>query len=245
LRLYVISCEALFREVSRAVALSPHVCDLSFLPFGLHDTPEKLRTEVQSRIDTASLDERYDHVVLAYGLCSRGTADLHARRLPIVIPKVHDCITLFLGSNERYQSEFGEHPGTYYYTSGWIERKEGDARQGGFEIVHDSRMEERYREYAEKFGEDNAQFLIEQEKGWLSHYNRAAFINTGLGDQEYYRRFTKHVADSKNWTCEEIPGDARLIDSLLAGEWNPDEFLIVQPGQRTAERVDAGIIVAL
>jgi len=38
-----------------------------------------------------------------------------------VVPRAHDCITLLLGSKERYAKLFGERPGTYWYSAGWLE----------------------------------------------------------------------------------------------------------------------------
>lgn len=243
MKLYAVSCEVFVRECCRAAAYSPHAVSLSFQPFGLHDRPDELRRVIQEQIDEAS--GRFDLILLAYGLCSRGTADITARETPIVIPRAHDCITLLLGSCGRYQREFTEHPGTYYYSPGWIERKEGEVRQGTAEVVKDRQAEARFKEYAEKYGEDNARYLMEQETLWLANYNRAVFLNMGLGDTDYYRRFTRQVAESRGWSYEELPGDTRLIDKLLHGDWNSDEFLIVQPGQRTIEAVNSGIISAL
>ena len=40
---------------------------------------------------------------------STGT-NLIARHTPIVMPRAHDCITLYLGSRERYQAQFERHP---------------------------------------------------------------------------------------------------------------------------------------
>jgi hypothetical protein len=244
LKLYAICCEAVARESYRAAAMSPHVITISVKDFGLHNTPDDLRAAIQDEIDRASATGKYEHILLGYGLCSRGTADLVARNVPLVIPRAHDCITLFLGSRERYQQEFGGHPGTYYYSPGWIERKEGEVDQGGMTIVQDARREERYKEYVEKYGEENALFLMEQESQWLNHYNRAAFIDMGLGDMDYYRRFTQHVAQEHGWSYEEIKGDTRLVELLFAGDWNDEEFLIVPPGHRTAEDVNSGIIMS-
>lgn len=238
LKLYAVSCEVFERECSRAAAYSPHIAHVSFMSFGLHNTPDELRKTVQAEIDKAS-GGGFDYILLAYGLCSRGTADLVARDTPIVIPRAHDCITLLLGSKERYQREFSEHPGTYYYSAGWIERKAGDINQG---IMRDS--EEQLREYIEKYGEDNARYLLEQESLWYANYDRAALIDTGLGDADYYRKFARDVADAKGWSYAEMSGDLRLIDSLFGGNWDPSEFLIVQPGQKTFEDVNAGIIGA-
>lgn len=211
-------------------------------PFGLHERPDDLRQTLQAQIDQAA---GYDYILLAYGLCSRGTADLIARETPVVIPRSHDCIALLLGSDQRYQAEFSQHPGTYYYSPGWVERKEGEVNQGGFEIVKHRQAEERFGEYVEKYGEDNARFLLEQESQWLANYNRAVFLDMGLGDIDYYRRFTQQIAQEHGWSYEELPGDTRLIDRLLAGDWDESEFLIVNPGQRTVESVTSGIISAI
>lgn len=245
LKFCTISCESLAREAARAAANSPHVVDLSLVPFGLHNEPNRLRAHVQERIDEASAEGGYDFILLAYGLCSRGTADLQARSIPIVIPRAHDCITLFLGSRDRYAEEFSKNPGTYYYSAGWVERRDETVRQGTMGMVHDSGIEERFKEYLEKYGEDNARYLMEQENQWLENYNRAAFIDVGLGDVESYRRYARQIADSKGWTYEEIAGDTRLIDNLLSGVWNPDEYLIVKPGEKTVEDINSGIITAV
>jgi len=41
----------------------------------------------------------------------------------MVIPRVHDCISLLLGSRRQYDSEFDQFPGTYYLSKGWKEYK--------------------------------------------------------------------------------------------------------------------------
>jgi hypothetical protein len=112
-RIKVIACEVFVREFYSAAADSPHVLDMSFLPFGLHNTPDKLREAIQSAVDETDSDV-YDYIILGYCLCSRGTADILSRDVPIVIPRGHDCITIFLGSRAAYDEEFGSHPGTYY-----------------------------------------------------------------------------------------------------------------------------------
>ena len=243
MKIKLISCEAFYRELCMAVAKSPHVFDIEFLPFGLHDTPDQLRVEIQKEID-ASENGKYDYIVLGYGLCSRGTADIKARSVPIVVPRMHDCITAFLGSRKRYDEEFGSHPGTYYYTAGWIERKDGEAEQGMVEERYTKLYEAKLKEYVEKYGEENAEFLMEQEKQWLANYNRAAFINLGIGDVKTYRAFTQGLATERGWDYAEIEGDNTLIDSLANGNWDADIFLKVEPGQTIAESFDELIIRA-
>lgn len=243
MKIKLIACEALAREAYLAAAGSPHVIDTQLLSFGLHNTPDELRSTIQSAIDSSE-GKGYDAIALGYGLCSRGTADVRARSIPIAIIRMHDCITAFLGSRARYAAEFSAHPGTYYYSPGWIERKEGDMEQG-FVDIHAQRSAEHYREYVEKYGEDNAKFLIEQEQQWLSHYTRAAFINMGVGDIDYYRRFTRDLAGDRGWEYSEIAGDVSLVRRLLEGDWETEDILIVRPGERISESFDDNILKAI
>lgn len=239
MRLYVIACDVLYRECSRAAADSPHVVTLSFHSLGMHDKPSELRAVLQDEIDKASVGN-YDYILLAYGLCSRVTAGLTAADTQLVIPRAHDCITLLLGSKEAYQQEFESHPGTYYYSCGWIERRgDGNVSQGIERLA-----EEKYREYVEKYGEENAKYLFEVESQWLANYNRTALIDMGMGDIEHYRAFTMKIAEENNWGYDEIKGDTRLVDHLINGVWPSDQFLVVKPGQKTFENVNDGIISA-
>ena len=90
---------------------------------------------------------------------------------PLVIPRAHDCITLFLGSKERYTKRFEESPGTYYYSSGWIERKDGSTEQGNMRLINEEAKKKRFDSYVEKYSLDNAQYLVEMESQWTTNYN--------------------------------------------------------------------------
>jgi hypothetical protein len=240
----LVVCEVFFREVCHLAANSPSVCDVTFMPFGLHSTPDSLRVRLQQEIDAAD-PAVHEHVILAYGLCSGGTSQLRAGSIPVVIPKAHDCITLFLGSRVRYDQEFSGHPGTYYYTPGWIERADGEVDQGHIVELKERERTRRFDEYKEKYGEDNAIFLIEQETLWLANYNRAAFINTNIGDLKTYRSFTERVAASHGWTNEEIPADLSLMAKLFGDSWDEKEFLVVPPGWSTAQSFDEQVVKAI
>ncbi len=243
MRIKLISCEVFARELWLAAATSPHIYDVKLISFGLHDTPPKLREALQEEIDSTEASG-YDAIVLGYGLCSRGTAGLTARSVPIIIPRMHDCITALLGSRARYNREFGSHPGTYYYSPGWIERKTGEIQQGFIDDAFEQRTKDRYQEYVEKYGEENAKFLIEQEAQWSANYTRAALINMGIGDVEAYRRFTRDIARDHGWEYAEIDGDLSLLHRLADGDWESEDFLRVEPGQRIAESFDELVLRA-
>ena len=130
MRLKLISCEIFFREMCTAVARSPHFVDIEFLPKGLHDIgSSKMLARVQEVVDR--VQDNYDAILLGYGLCNNGLAGLTARNTQVVLPRAHDCITLFLGNKEKYLEYFNSRPGVYFKTTGWIERGEsnGELRQ--------------------------------------------------------------------------------------------------------------------
>ncbi|MBT5875528.1 MAG: DUF1638 domain-containing protein [Candidatus Latescibacteria bacterium] len=241
MKLYVIACEVFCREFRTFSASSPHLIDMAFQPFGLHDTPDQLRLETQQAIDKVPPDT-YDYILIGYGLCSRGTAELVAGKTPLVMVRAHDCITFFLGSKERYLEQFTAQPGTYYYSSGWIERKEGYSEQGHIRSVKLEEKEKRYAAYVEQYGEDNASYLIDMETQWLNNYGRAALIDMGVGDRESYRAFVQEYAEKMDWEFQELPGDTALISSFLAGDWDPEKFLVVPPGQTVNDTYDDQII---
>src|SRR4030066_306328 len=75
-----------------------------FLEQSLHRTPQKMKPIIQEEIDKAA-EQDWDYIILSYGLCSNGILGVKSNRHPIVIPRVHDCIALFLGSWEKYMEE--------------------------------------------------------------------------------------------------------------------------------------------
>ena len=151
MRLKLISCEVMYREMCSAVAQSEHAVDVEFLPRDIHDCAGVMRSRLQELIDAVDV-QKYDAILLGYGLCGNGVTGLEARTLPIVIPRAHDCITLFLGSRQRYMDYFNANPGVYFKTSGWIERGavKGDLTQ--LTIQRKTGMDSTYAELVEKYG---------------------------------------------------------------------------------------------
>jgi hypothetical protein len=237
-RYLLIACEVLAREAYLCAAHSPHIIDIQLLDKGLHDTPETLRREIQARIDGA--DGRYDAVLLGYGLCSNSTAGILAREALLVMPRAHDCITLYLGSRARYEAEFFAHPGTYYYTSDYLERIDGGSSVA-LGAVSDEERRKTYDEYVEKSGRDNADYLMEVMGAWASNYSRAAFIEMGVGPSDGAECRARKEAERKDWIFERLRGDLILMHKLVDGEWDED-FLVVRPGERITAAYESQIV---
>ncbi len=215
------------REAYYCAARSKNVVDVVLMEQGLHNEPQKLRTEVQKALDnTCDIQKRpYDASLLGYGLCSNGIVGLSAK-IPVVVPRGHDCITLLLGSKEKYQQYFDSHRGVYWYSPGWIESDEQPSKE---------RYEKLLQEYKEKYGDDNAQYLMEVEQSWIKEYSWATFIDWGLTDSSEYKKYTKRCAEFLHWNYDELKGNPALMQKLIDGNWHESEFLVVKPGQKISE----------
>ena len=227
-RYLALTCEALARSIYNLSAETEHIVTTRLFRQGLHNRPKTLRAVLQEEIDDIE-EGGYDAILLVYGMCGTSTIGLTARHTPLVIPRAHDCITLYLGSRGRYNEEFKRHPGTYWYSVDYMERSEPGASVAlGAAGIEDT--EAQYEEYVQKYGKETADMLVEEMRKWSQHYTRAAFIETGLGESEPYEKMARDKAGKEGWIFERMQGNRRLLAGLISGGWSEEEFLVVPPG---------------
>ncbi len=231
-RYCVVGCHVLWREICHLTALSENIFNFKFLKQGLHNTPDLLRKELQEAIDEVD-DGGYDAILIAYGLCSNGIVGITPKKTRLVVMRGHDCITFLLGSKEKYKAYFDSHPGTYWYSPGWIDT----STQPGKE-----RYEAVYQEYLEKYGEENAQYLMDMDQGWFREYSNAAYVDLGFFDAAKYKEYTKECAEWLKWNYDELNGDSRLLTDFVNGNWNDEDFLVVEPGYKIVASNDLKIL---
>ncbi|MEN6643018.1 MAG: DUF1638 domain-containing protein [Armatimonadia bacterium] len=247
MKLKIVACGVLEPELGHLARESAHSITLELLEAGLHDQPDRLRLEAQAAIDRAST-EGYDAVVLGYGLCGRGTSGLIARTIPVVIPRAHDCMTLFMGSRQAYRNQFTRNPGTFYLTAGWYEHKvrpPGHEREKHYESSPDVEQDPRFAALAAEHGAEEAKYIIHFQDSWKRNYSRAAYIDTGLPAPEKYENYARQMARDLGWQYERVSGDPHLLRKMLSGDWDEAEFLVLQPGQRSATSGDEGLLAAV
>jgi hypothetical protein len=204
----IIACATVIEEM---LPLMPEGLKYEVLEFGLHANPEKLRQALQKAIDECSPE--IETVILGYGLCSQAVVGLSSPTRTLIVPRVDDCIALFLGSVQEYNLQHKNTPGTLYMTKGWIE--------AGSPLDDRSDM-------IKRFGEARARLLFKQ---MIRNYTRLVFINTGNYELDRYRARSQEVARELELQFEEIRGSNSLILRTLLGPRDGD-FVIVPPGRK-------------
>ncbi len=241
-RLFLVACEVFCRELSLRIAATEHQVDTVWLPKGLHDQGGRvMATALQQAIDQAK--PGYDAVLLAYGLCNNGIIGLAARHAPLVVYRSHDCIACLLGDRATYEREFAKTPGTYWQSGGWIERG-GDATVFTPKAGEPTEDDPTWQRLVKKYGEDNARFLWDELKNQANHYERLAFIDTGVGPQAEFKAKAGRRAADKGWRLETFHGDLRWIHGLIEGPWDAERFLVVPPGERIVAKYDGTLVGA-
>ena len=238
MRLKLIGCEVLFRELCHACAHSPHRVDVEFLPKGLHDLGGKpMAAKIQEAVDRTP-EGVYEAILLGYGLCGNGLDGVAARHTRLVLPRAHDCIALLMGSRERYQVYFERNPGTYYRSTGWLERGKGLEQ-----LTHNTMgLDEPLEALIRKYGEDNGRYLYEEMTRYRSQYSKLTFIETGLEAGGKFLAEAAAEAREKGWVFERLTGDLAWLGRMVEGQWAEAEFLVAEPGQRIAPSYDARVV---
>jgi hypothetical protein len=116
--------------------------------------------------------------------------------------------------------EFESVPGTYYLSKGWLESGSQPLKE--------------YEEYVEKYGPEDAAWVMDQQ---YRHYERLAMVAHKQEDLDRYRPQAQEVAKyCERWgfQYEEILGsDAyvrRLVEVAAALDQADGDFVVVPPG---------------
>ena len=225
---YVIACAVLALDIKSAAEKLGLDIGVKYLEGGLHDRPDLLRQKLQAAIDELSASGGCDRIVVGYGVCGRGTVGIQARDIPLSIPKVHDCIALFLGGDAAYRDQFKKYPGTYYISAGWYEEKTEPLSQRKLSAYYgDEKLN--YGELVDKYGEEAAKETFQFLSTWQKNYQRAAFIETGAKISPKYEKYAQDMATEYQWKYEKITGKRILIEKLLTASETTDEILVVAP----------------
>ena len=181
----------------------------------LHLEPAEMKKAVCALID--SLPREYDTVLVSMGFCGGVWHETSFDRT-VVIPRVDDCISLLLHTDDEFHPNLKEDGHLYLYES---DPKDFSA----LTLMHNTNS----------FTQDldlknmNKEFLFEM---WFHNYRNMDVIDTGLNDcySEEYAAAAQEQADQIGADLDYVPGSFRLLEKLVSGRWD-QQFIVAEPGK--------------
>lgn len=218
----IIACRSLKPEINALLANNMPAAEriaVQYLDQNLHRTPDAMPGIIQAAVD--DVPDTVSTIVLGYGLCANGIVGVKAPRQGLFIPRIHDCIALFLGSREAYHAAFQKRAGTYYLTPGWIAEEKDPI---GF-------ME---KDYTPRLGREEAIWGAKEE---LKHYSHIVFIHTAaVADPAPLRERARENARFFDKQYEEIPGTRDYFQKLVFGPYDEADFVHIANGQTVTQK---------
>jgi hypothetical protein len=237
MRIHIIGCRVLTRELSALIYQSSNIIDVTWIPQGMQDTPVLLHKRIESCLEQLYQDLEKtpnmttpDYIVLGYGLCSKATEGIRAKKIPIVIPATEDCIGIFLGSQERYLDCFRKYPGTFWANSRWAEELPE------FQPDYEEKLHQKYMEQYDD--EDTADYLVEMAREGLKNYHMLGYIGTDTFDDSSQKALSKGYADRYQLSFREFSGDRTILQKIADGKFDPETFCILNPGEESVLQTD-------
>lgn len=208
--------------------------DVTYLPGGLHTEPERLNRELKdaiSRAEGRAPEGGWNRIILLYGLCGQGLTGIGSLSAPLAVPRVHDCISLFMGGAEAYRKQFAKAPGTYYISAGWFQEQVEEAGEDHWIRYPALCMGDNDETgLKKKFGKENADAVHRFLDSWKDNYSRCVYLDTGSPEEARYRQYAEKIAGENNWEFEILKGSRSLIRRCFDADDSGGDVLVIPPG---------------
>lgn len=209
----LIACGSLQYEFESLIREEESPLQIHYLDTDLHRTPAMIPTAIEKKIDEIGSD--CSRIMLGYGLCSNGVVGVKAENSTLIIPRVHDCLDLFLGFVGKGKSRSGSSARHYYLTPGTL-------------LNQKDPLGIMTNEYTPKMGEKKAQWGMKEE---LKHYTHFVLITTPRADMGVIQQKARENALFFNMELMESPSDLRFFEKIIYGPHDVEFFMHVPPGE--------------
>ena len=211
----ILSCESLEVYVAAAQKTTGTTYPVIWLKQKYHEEPAVMRSHILETI--ASLPKEVDTVLVAMGFCGGSWNAVTADRR-IVLPRVDDCISLLLHTDDVYHPNLKQ--------MGHMYMLDGDPDKFSPELM--------FQQASEKHGTEEARYLFDM---WFTNYSYLDIVDTGMADcySEAFVEMAQRSADLIKCDLDYTVGSNHLLEKLVSGQWD-EQFLMAEPGHKIAHK---------
>jgi len=204
----ILACSSLAKEIVLAKSKLNVDYPVVYLDRKYHVNPLEMREKIIESLK--NMDSSVDTVLVAMGYCGGSWENILTDK-KIVLPRVDDCITLLLHTDETPNFNLKE-IGHFYF-------RELDNKNNSLES-----MRERL---CKKMGEEEGDKLF---KKWFQSFTDIDIIDTTTYDSYNKLHLEQVNKDAQLINCKvnHKKGSNIIIEKLLSGQWDK-QFLIVEP----------------
>ncbi|MCF8009334.1 MAG: DUF1638 domain-containing protein [Halanaerobiales bacterium] len=218
MRYNVVACNTLRDEINKVLKNINLYPEIIWIDSGLHNFPEKLNKIIQKEIN--NIDNNKD-ILLLFGYCGKSILNVKSESSRIVFPKVDDCISLFLGSNEKKQQLEKIAP-SYYFTKGYLE--------------NENNIWQEYQYCIKKYGKEKSTSLM---KRMLHNYRYIRLIDTKAYDLNNVINKTKMIANEFDLRHQVVKGNLKILYQAFLKEWK--ENFVIKDKNEEINLADIGL----
>ena len=211
----ILACSSLLLHVEAAQQAMHTRFPVVELDRRLHAEPKQMRNRILEALD--ALPASCETVLAAMGYCGGSWNHIPLSRR-VVVPKVDDCITLLLHTDDMPHGNLKE--------VGHMYLRDCDTGQYSIEGMKD----ELCRKYGMEFGTSIF-------GSWFQHYTHADIIDTGVYDcySEEYVAKAQREADLIRCALGYVEGSKLILEKLVSGRWD-GQFVVLGPEYELTEQ---------
>lgn len=206
----ILACESLLEYVEAAQEKLGTEYPVFVLDYSGDESPQQMRSRIIGI--TMLLPAEMDTVLVAMGFCGGSWNQLSFDRR-VVIPRVDDCVSMLLNTDDAYQP---------------------NPKQAGHLYIMEHNPEQECKRLCQQCPRWKVDSCYPK---WFANHSHLDIVDTGIFDcyREGYVEKAQQCAQMVNCTLDYVSGSNLLLEKLIGGQWD-DQFLVAEPGQEIAHK---------
>ena len=208
----ILTCSSLERYVKRAQEKMHTNYPIIVIDRIYHVEPATMKTVIWQELEKRK--RKPDTILAAMGFCG-GVWDQVRAQVRTVIPRVDDCVSLLLATDDRYIPNRKESGHLYLY-------EDEPEKFSVLSLLKD------YRKASKEFQGLDEETLFHM---WFDQYYFLDIIDTGYNDcyELAYAEQAQKNADMIHAALDYVQGSNRILEKLVSGELD-EQFLVAEHG---------------